>query len=135
MFTKLLIDKFGSSSNRTSNAFMIRWIIIRTKWFNIFVHKFLKSDENLPHSHPFNFISVLLWGSYVEQVYTGNELIEIKRRAPSIMFRNGFIFHKIILKKSSPITICLTWPAGKNWHYLTNNGEVIKWRKYLRQTK
>ena len=37
--------------------------------FNIFLHKFLKSDPDDLHDHPWDFISIILWGGYWEYYY------------------------------------------------------------------
>lgn len=41
--------------------------------FNIFLHKFLKSDPDVPHDHPWNYITIIVKGGYWEYVLIHNE--------------------------------------------------------------
>ena len=47
--------------------------------FNIFLHKFLKSDSEDLHDHPWNFISIILWGGYWEYTYELKDELKSKR--------------------------------------------------------
>lgn len=44
----------------------VRLRVIDTPWFGVYVHKLITEDPGDPHDHPFNFISVILRGGYVE---------------------------------------------------------------------
>lgn len=51
-----------------TQTYLKRWILLRTPWFGIFLHKMTGPDsrETL-HDHPWNFISLVLRGGYVER--------------------------------------------------------------------
>lgn len=51
-----------------TNPYMLRWWVIpRNKWFNIYLHKFLRDDEDrAAHNHPWVSWSFILKGSYTE---------------------------------------------------------------------
>lgn len=51
---------------------MTRWILFRVPWFGIYVHKFHRSDAEFAlHDHPWSFLTLILWGGYVEEFGTG----------------------------------------------------------------
>jgi len=136
MFTTLYINQFGKTTKNKDEAFMKRIILFRTKRFKIFIHQFFRNDENALHSHPAHFISFMFWGSYIEEVFHPDGNLFIERKAPSVMFRDAYSFHRIKLNGKKPWTICFWWSANKNWHYLDNQTKKeIKWRKYINNYK
>lgn len=50
--------------------YMLRWYIIpRNRFFNIYLHKFLQSDDaRALHDHPWASLGVILKGSYIEHL-------------------------------------------------------------------
>lgn len=52
-----------AGSNQT-----LRWYVIpRNNWLNIYLHKWVSSDDDrAPHDHPYHNASILLKGQYVE---------------------------------------------------------------------
>ena len=48
------------------------WVIPRNKWFNIYLHNIMRSDDDRAlHDHPWTNVSVLLRGSYLEHLPGG----------------------------------------------------------------
>jgi hypothetical protein len=53
--------------NCVREAYLHRWYVIRTERIGIFVHRFVRSDEDRAlHDHPWAFIVIPLWGGYLE---------------------------------------------------------------------
>lgn len=52
-----------------STVYMKRWILVGCPWFSIRVHKFLRSDNDVLHDHPWSFLTVILKGGYHEERY------------------------------------------------------------------
>ena len=50
------------------DPYMLRWWIIpRNRWFNVYLHNFLRSDDDRAHhDHPWWNFSILLRGEYTE---------------------------------------------------------------------
>lgn len=48
--------------------YLLRWYVIpRNRGLNVYLHKFLRDDDDRAlHDHPWWFVSVMLWGQYVE---------------------------------------------------------------------
>ena len=59
---------FVIGAQSPGGAYMHRWYIIpRNRWFNIYLHHFIRSDEDEAlHDHPWANCSILLRGSYIE---------------------------------------------------------------------
>ena len=61
------MTKFEISFN--GDVYMVRWRLIQTPYFGIYLHKFLRGDADpFVHDHPWAFISFVLRGGYTEMV-------------------------------------------------------------------
>lgn len=111
-----------------------RWAFIETKLFNIYLHYIEMSDFDLyAHNHPWNFVSILLWGTYIEKLLTpfwslnsGRWTFRDKmvvRKAPSVCYRSMEQFHQITLIKPT-YTLVFTGPRQEEWGYATDSGYV-----------
>ncbi|AER26117.1 hypothetical protein SEA_DIMINIMUS_75 [Mycobacterium phage Diminimus] len=60
-------------TNRDGDVYLKRWHIIpRNRFFNIYLHQFLSSDDDRAlHDHPWWFASLVLKGGYWEHRKTG----------------------------------------------------------------
>ena len=109
--------------------------------FNIFVHKFLKSDPDDVHDHPWPFATVILKGGYWEWRpqfdAQGKKTGEIAKWCGPGSFRTAqaTTYHRIEL---DPDITCWTlfMPGAKqrDWGFLVKN-KWIQWEQYLEQRK
>lgn len=73
-----------------------RWRIFSCKLFNIFIHEISKADLDLHlHNHPWNFASIILWGSYIEELKCNNKTALRTHKPFSFAYRTKNQFHKI----------------------------------------
>lgn len=88
--------------------------------FNIFLHKFLKSDSEELHDHPWNYRSLILWGGYWEHTPQG----KIWRGPLSYKYYNASNLHRIELDESYPQCWTLFIPGQRvrEWGFMTDNG-------------
>lgn len=83
--------------------YLIRYTLLSCKWFTIKIHKALISDPDEPHDHPWNYLSIILWGGYWEEkVIRGcrhDNTYTIKQwyKPLSILYRKGDKLHKLII--------------------------------------
>ncbi len=71
------------------------WLIPRNRFFNIYLHKFLRSDQDIElHDHPFWFVSLVLRGWYFEHL-VGDKVV--KRSAGQFVARRSATAHRIAL--------------------------------------
>lgn len=110
----------------------------RTKFpFNVFLHKFHKSDDIILHDHPWPFFTLILKGGYWEWTpqfdEKGQKAGEIARWCGPGHFRfnRATSYHRIEL---DPDVTCWTLfcPGIKqrDWGFLVRN-KWIQWEQYL----
>jgi len=116
--------------------YLIRWWVIpRNRFFNIYLHRFLRSDDDRAlHDHPWLFnCSILLDGSYLEHTPSGSKY----RFAGDWKFRWGRATHRIELLtplgnfgKPLPCwTLFITGPVVREWVFHCPKGWV-HWRDF-----
>jgi hypothetical protein len=95
--------------------------------FNVFLHKFLKSDPDDVHDHPWPYATLILKGGYWEWVpffKDGIKVAEIaKWRGPG-HFRicSATSYHRIELDpKVTAWTLFMPGPQKREWGFLVNN--------------
>lgn len=113
-----------------------RWRIIETKWFSIYIHGIYKVDKDLHcHSHPWNFWSFILWGSYYEIEESLDNIGEFNLFINSWLscrYHNKDKYHQLTEPFSGPVyTLVITGKDTENWGYLVDNKHVdyISYRK------
>lgn len=108
------------------SPYMLRWFLIpRNRVFNIYVHLFLRSDDDRArHTHPWLFnISWLLSNHYRE--WLGDRPHEfVDRRAGEFKFRWGKAAHRIELTNGACWTVFITGPRVRQWGFLCPQGWV-----------
>lgn len=71
------------------------WVIPRNRWFNIYLHKFVLSDEDRAlHDHPWANASILISGDYIEWVRVPEECTAIKEVNESFGRHQGFCYFR-----------------------------------------
>lgn len=96
--------------------------------FNIFLHKFLKSDSEDLHDHPWDFTTIILTGGYWE--YTPNN----KRwyGPGSIIKKKASDYHRIELDPTKTTwTLFIPGKQKQDWGFKVGN-DWIHHEKYLR---
>jgi len=96
--------------------------------FNIFIHKFLKSDPDEVHDHPWPYATLILKGGYYEWVpdFDSNGVMFGQRRywrGPG-HFRicSPTSYHRIELKPGvTAWTMFMPGPHKREWGFLVNN--------------
>jgi hypothetical protein len=129
-----LVKEIRSKSNQLHFR---RWSLLKTPWFNLYLHKIYKSDEDKhPHNHPWRwFYSVILWGSYTEclcdYLDEYSQTITAKRGFLSVAKRDWSQFHKIQLDRPV-LTLVVTSPDWEPWGYLVRR-QYIGFKEYRRR--
>ena len=124
--------------------YLRRWYIFRTRWFNCYLHRFSASDwDRHPHDHPWRWLTIILKGSYLEEIYTLTDsshkvkgryiqvpvLLARKRRAPGTMNYAGLHrIHRVTVFTAPIWTLFLTGPKEREWGFYTPSG----WKPYTK---
>jgi len=143
------LDKLGRKrivlDRQSADPYLERYYIFlkdRT-WFpfNIFLHKFLKSDPDDVHDHPWPYTTLILKGGYYEWLPEFNvygEQVGEKRlwRGPGhFRFSTAHSFHRIELKQGIECwTLFMPGPQRREWGFLVNNN-WIHHSQYLEEKK
>jgi hypothetical protein len=92
-----------------------RWQILKTPWFSIYIHGIYAPDQDKHlHNHPWDYKSLVLKGSYIEETNNGVNLLKFG----SVTSRNGEDYHKIkTLLTNSVYTLFIVSPAKRTWGY------------------
>lgn len=132
---------------RDNEPYLIRTTLFACKWFSIKIHKALISDSDGPHDHPWNYLSLILWGGYWEERTTikiHNRLDwdgsydtwtdHIKSRVwygpLSLLYRRGDQLHRLILPKGKySISLIFTFRKWRKWGYIRDGA----WQQYPHQ--
>jgi hypothetical protein len=90
--------------------FLYRYTILQLGSLHIRIHKLVDSDRStLMHSHPFNYISIILRGGYLESVLEGKEIKTFAHGLLSVIKRNKNQFHRIDNLKGVTYTLFIAW--------------------------
>jgi hypothetical protein len=118
------------------NPYLRRWWVIpRNRWFNVYLHHFLRSDDDRAlHDHPWRNLSVLLTGSYREHMPGG----VVKLRKPwrpwafwRLPVRAATAAHRVELIDGAPVwTLFLTGPRVRDWGFHCPRG-WIPWFEFV----
>lgn len=100
--------------------------------FNIFLHRFIKSDPDDLHDHPWSFRSIILKGGYWEYTKQG----KFWRGPLSYRYNPPDTFHRVELDKNIPYCWTLFIPGKrvKDWGFDTEKGWV-QHEQYLIEKK
>lgn len=134
------------------DVYLVRYFLFRSNLFSIYIHRFLRSDRDDPHDHPFSFVSYLVSGEYTEVRYKYNkhpqqfDMSVCCREAGSLAYRKGEEIHMIALeqernlteKLQAPLTVVFRGPYYRPWGFwkdITFAPEWVIWHKYLNVKK
>lgn len=133
------------------DVYLIRYYVVKSKYFNFFIHQFLRSDRDDLHDHPWHFLTYLVDGAYKENKWN-EELQKLETMARTndvhvrdwsdhrlthtsenrLVFRRATDQHQVVVyneyklsqKDQATITICLTGPTMREWGFIREHGEI-----------
>jgi hypothetical protein len=105
---------------KQDDTYMQRWWLIpRNRIFNIYLHHFLRSDDDRAlHDHPWWNASILLKGKYTEHtISAGGIHHHLEYEAGDIKLRGARYAHRIELTDGPCWSLFLTGPAIREWGF------------------
>lgn len=109
------------------------WVIPRNKFFNIYLHQFLRSDDDRAlHDHPWMNASWILENQYTEHtIAAGGIQIKTLRKVGQWAFRfTGRIAHRIELTHGPCWTLFITGPRYRSWGFHCPQAGWVHWKKF-----
>lgn len=116
------------------SPYLRRWFVIpRNRFFNIYLHHFLRSDDDRAlHDHPWANLSILIDGCYVEHtIPQGGINVRALRQTGETKMRTARTAHRVELVDGPCWTIFITGPRMRDWGFHCPNG----WRPWQEFTK
>lgn len=135
--------------NCDHDPYLHRWYVLRTKRVGLFIHKFVRSDEDRAlHDHPWSFLVIPLWGGYIEHSDrepnaderlsylrhgTSLERVPVRRRVRPIIsarYRDVTYRHRVELIESRPSwSLFFRFTKVREWGFWPKEGFVL-WNKW-----
>lgn len=110
------------------------WVIPRNRFFNVYLHQFLRSDDDRAlHDHPWANCSVLLRGSYTEHtIAAGGIHCRHVLDAGAVRMRwSGRIAHRVELHDGPVWTLFITGPNYRQWGFHCPERGWVHWREFV----
>lgn len=114
------------------DPYLKRWFLLpRSRWGNVYLHEFVKSDDpDALHNHPWPFVSLCVWGSYVEVTDLGR-----RTRCPGgFAFRPARFRHRIEMTGAAGSRTCwtvvVTGPKVQQWGFFCGRGRFVPWTQF-----
>lgn len=116
-----------------ANPYLLRWYLVpHNRWLNVYLHKFVRSDDPHLHDHPWAwFASLVVAGSYVEVTPVGLG----SRRQASVALHAGTHRHRVILPLNTDgheipcWTVMITGPHRRQWGFWCGE-QFIAWQSF-----
>lgn len=114
--------------------YMRRWFVIpRNRWFNIYLHEFLRSDDDRAlHDHPWVNCSFLLRGCYVEHTISAGGIHHrrVLTAGGARVRLSGKQAHRIELHAGPCWTLFITGPRYREWGFHCEQAGWVHWERF-----
>lgn len=133
MITGILIKLFGYPEEINGGmrcpTYLYRWTLAQKRGsFAVYIHHFCADDWSRDlHDHPKRFISIGLWGSYIEETPTGSRLYI----APWIRSFPAPHIHRLLVPSKNCWTLVIVLKPVREWGFW-HLGRFIPWRSYVK---
>jgi hypothetical protein len=120
-------QRFVLFNTVTGVIYLQRLRVIGTPWFSIMLHRIRRPDPDPDrHDHPWNFWSLVLWGSYEED--SGG----VVKRVRWVNRHRAEDTHRITRVFGPVVTLVITGRRRRNWGFWKDN-VFVPWRQYMQQ--
>jgi hypothetical protein len=113
-----------------AETYLTRLHLFRVPWCSCMLHWIRRPDPQPDlHDHPVSFLSIVLTGSYDEEIPDG----EHDRRTVRVKwwnFKRAIDRHRIVCLRGRLLTLVFAGPAVREWGFYTPDGWV-PWREYV----
>lgn len=146
MGRQVVIADRAEDGQQLDRPYLIRTIIAQNKYFCIYLHRFLCSDLETYHDHPWSFWTYVISGNYTEhslRTFTegvmGTRIVPVnnhdrefldmpfmvKRTKGSLAYRHWYDIHRVVVDKErtldelsdAPFTLCVMGKRIREWGF------------------
>ena len=117
-------------------TYLWRWTVLARKGkFGVYLHHFVGDDWSLDlHDHPKRFISIGLWGWYIEETPCPEGWRSCthhrRYRAPWIRTFSAEHIHRLTVPSKNCWTLVVVLKPVREWGFW-HDGNFVPWRKYV----
>ncbi len=120
-------------------TYLYRWTLLKRRNWSVYLHHFVGDDWSLDlHDHPKRFISIGLWGWYVEETpypfpdSAWARLGPVRKtwHAPWIRSFSADYIHRLEVPSRNCWTLVIVLKATRPWGFW-HEGKFIGWREYV----
>lgn len=111
------------------------WLLPRNPVFNIYLHLFLRSDDDRAHhDHPWAGLTLMLRGTYTEHTIRagGVHVAEVRRAGDWKAWLSGRFAHRIELHEGPCWTLFVTGPRYRAWGFHCPT-RWVHWKEFTAQ--
>jgi cold shock CspA family protein len=101
---------------------MVRYYILKTPFFEVYLHQFIDDDEEALHDHPWTFVTLIISGGYTEELAGGASR---SLRPGRVVFRNASRLHRVVVSNKY---------RGRVWTLVVTGRRFHKWSFVDRDT-
>lgn len=115
------------------DPYLLRWWLIpRNRWFNIYLHRIAKSDDDRAlHDHPWWNVSYVLAGGYTEhRIAAGGVHSTRVLTAGRWLFRKASTAHRLELHDGPCWSLFVTGPVIREWGFHCPHG-WLPWQLFV----
>lgn len=117
------------------SVYLDRVYVVQTPWFGVMFHRIFRPDRQRDlHDHPWNFLSIVLRGWYVEEVPVKNTISPFtdSRMVSWLNFKRAEDRHSITVVGRSPVwTLVFTGRKRRTWGFWVDGGSRwVRWTEY-----
>ena len=151
-------DIYGCAERGDVNKlYLTRYTLLETKYFQVCIHVFHRSDGPDLHDHPWNFLSLILWNGYIEhtpeqpheQGLSNSNTLRRRVWPGMILFRRATHIHRVELLKGSyvqnhfferpgigqydkkAVILVIMGRKFREWNFFTRSGFKMNWKDYF----
>jgi hypothetical protein len=121
----------------STGTYLLRWFVLpHNRFLNIYLHRFVASDDPVPHDHPWPFFSMVLGRGYIE----ATDASRIRRGRGSVAFREATFSHSVELLRDRSgreipcWTLVITGPRCRAWGFwcprALGPAQFIPWQEF-----
>lgn len=104
-----------------ADPYMLRWWVIpRNRWFNIYLHEVIRSDDDRAlHDHPWLNASLLIHGCYYEHTIRAGGIHKRRLvRAGDVVMRRAKAAHRLeVIAGKQAVSLFITGPVIRSWGF------------------
>lgn len=115
------------------NDYLERLRIVQTPWGGLYIHHIIAEDSDVPHDHPWNFLSFVLKGGYEESLgRDASTATHRTRKLWTLAHRRSTDAHYISSVKPGTYTLLLVGRRTRTWGFWTSPFTWVPWTEHDR---